>query len=100
MPSSSLSDSDGGVVRLGVGGRDGGLGGGDVAMRGVSCRASDAAPVVRRCGVVVLAWVVVRFGWVDLDLLLLGVRLRFLCSSMLLPFGCRCQQLVRVHLLS
>ena len=78
MPSSSLSVPDGGVVGLGVGGRDGGLGGGDVAMRGVPCWASDAAPVARRCGVVVLAWAVVLFGWVDLDLLLLGVRLRFL----------------------
>ena len=78
LPSSSLSVPDGGVVGLGVGGREGGLGWGDVAMRGVSCWASDAVPVARRCGVMVLAWAVVRFVWVDLDLLLLGVRLRFL----------------------
>ena len=74
--------------------------GGDVAVRGVTCWAGDADPVVRRCGVVVLAWAVVRFGWVDLDLLLLGVRLRFLCSSMILPFGWGCQQSMRVHLRS
>ena len=77
MPSSSLSDPDGGVVGLGVGGWEGGLGGGVVAMGGVSCWASDSAPVARRCGVVVLAWAIVRIGCVASDLPLLGVRLRF-----------------------
>ena len=100
FPSSSLSEPDGGVVGLGVGGWERGLGGGDVAVRGVACWAGVAAALVRRCGVTVLAWAVALIGWVDLDLLLLGVRLRFLCSSMILPFGWGCQQSIRVHLRS
>ena len=77
FPSSSLSEPDGGVVGLGVGGWEGGLGGGG-AVRGGACWAGDAEPDLWRCGVEKVAWAVVRFGWVDLDLLLFGVRLRFL----------------------
>ena len=78
MSSSSLSDPDGGVVGLGVGGGEGGLGGDVMAMGGVSWWGSEPVPVARRGGVVILAGALVRIGWVVTDLPLLGVRLRFL----------------------
>ena len=87
------------MVGLGVGGGEGGNGGGGAGRVG-AVGAGDSEPGLRRCGVVYPECIVVLFRWVDFDLLLLGVRLRNFLSSMFLPFGCWCQQLMRVHLLS
>ena len=62
LASSSLSDPEGGVVGLGVGGGEGRLGGDVKAMGGVIWWGSEPVPVARRCGVVILEGIDVGFG--------------------------------------